>query len=207
MANKSTIIEVEADIVFSNLYEPRESKTPGKRPLYTCTLRIPKDDPQIKTIASAAKQVLGLDKLTAQQLGVTDGDTELSSRGEPVAPGCYQLWVGAGYTQPTFLDKTGNKMALEFEPGRDSRILAALKVTQYNRKSNDFGSPTIPTASYFLVKAVALDVHPYEGGALTNEDKQYEFTRFRAQEPAQPATRAPEAGASQEDPDEEELGF
>lgn len=181
MAKESNIIELEADVVFSNIFRPRQPKDQTKQPLYSIRVRFPKNDPQLSTIVSAAKKVLNKPKLKAHELGLDDGDTVLTKDGEPVAPGCWQLFASAGHTPPIILDKHGQRMDLTFEPGSGSRILLALKVTPYERTfQQGMGSVTAVCASYYLVKAVDIDLHPYEG-VLTEEDKQYTFTRFQNQ--------------------------
>ena len=88
------------------------------------------------------------------------------------------------------MDKTNQRVDLDFEPGNGSRILLALKVTPYERTiQRGMSSITINCASYYLVKAVDIDLHPYEG-VLTEEDKQYTFTRFR-EAPKQTQQQAP----------------
>lgn len=205
MAQESNIIELEAEVVFSNIFKPYQPKDQNKQPLYSLRVKIAKDDPQFKTLVDTAKRVLNKPKLKAEEIGLDDGDVITTKEGLPVAPGCWQLFISAGHSAPIIVDKMNQRINLDFEPGSGSRILLALKVTPYERTiQRGMSSITINCASYYLVKAVDIDLHPYEG-VLTEEDKQYTFTRFREKEaPKQTRRQAPaQAGQTTTQPSQE----
>ena len=68
MAQESNIIELEAEVVFSNIFKPYQPKDQNKQPLYSLRVKIAKDDPQFKTLVDTAKKVLNKPKLKAEEM-------------------------------------------------------------------------------------------------------------------------------------------
>ena len=180
-SRKRPIVEIEGEVVFSNIVKPYKRNENDESGLYSMTIRIRKDDnKQLKILADAAKSVLGLDKVTPTLMGLNDGAEITNSLGDPVDPDYYQLRVSGGRSdrshKPAVVDEDGQPVDLTWEPsmsadGQRSVVALALSVSPWEHDvDNGLVKEKTKTASYFIRKVMLIDAHPYEDD--------YEFTRF-----------------------------
>lgn len=180
-SRKRPIVEIEGEVVFSNIAKPYKRNEDDESGLYSMTIRIRKDDSkQLKILADAAKDVLGLDRVTPTLMGLADGAEITNSMGDPVDPDYYQLRASGGRSdksrKPAVVDEDGHQVDLTWEPsmsadGQRSVVALALSVSSWEHDvDNGIVKEKTSTASYFIRKVMLLDAHPYEDD--------YTFTRF-----------------------------